>query len=180
MIKLTLKNFKCYQEKTFEFDKGFVLIEGQSGVGKTTILQAIIFVLYGKGKNLKMNGKTSCSVQLEYDDLIIFRSKNPNKLVINDIIESEEAQNIINKKFGDTFDVTSYISQTSLNSFILMNPVEKLEFLEKFAFNDIDLSAIKSRNKTEISKRKDDLVKTVHNLELFSKIFQDMEELTMM
>ena len=178
MIKLTLKNFKCYQEKTFEFDKGFVLIEGQSGVGKTTILQAIIFVLYGKGKNLKMNGKTSCSVQLEYDDLIIFRSKNPNKLVINDIIESEEAQNIINKKFGDTFDVTSYISQTSLNSFILMNPVEKLEFLEKFAFNDIDLSAIKSRNKTEISKRKDDLVKTVHNLELFSKIFQDMEEPT--
>ena len=178
MIKLTLKNFKCYQEKTFEFNKGFVLIEGQSGVGKTTILQAIIFVLYGKGKNLKMNGKTSCSVQLEYDDLIIFRSKNPNKLVINDIIESEEAQNIINKKFGDTFDVTSYISQTSLNSFILMNPVDKLEFLEKFAFKDIDLTDIKSRNKTEINKRKDDLIKIVHNLELTSKIFQEMEEPT--
>lgn len=176
MIKLTLKNFKCYEDKFFEFDKGFVLIEGQSGVGKTTLLQAIIFVLYGKGKNLKMNGKTSCSIQFEYDDLTIFRSKNPNKLVINDIIESGEAQNIINKKFGDTFDVTSYISQTSLNSFILMNPVEKLEFLEKFAFNDIDLSEIKSRNKIEISKRKDDLVKTVHNLELTLKIFQDMEE----
>jgi exonuclease SbcC len=176
MIRLTLKNFKCYQEKTFEFDKGFVLIEGQSGVGKTTILQAIIFVLYGKGKNLKMNGKSSCSVQLDYDDLIILRSKNPNKLVINDIIEGEEAQHIINKKFGDTFDVTSYISQTSLNSFILMNPVEKLEFLEKFAFKDIDLSDIKSRNKTEIGKRKDDLVKIIHNLELTSKIFQDMNE----
>jgi len=176
MIRLTLKNFKCYQEKTFEFDKGFVLIEGQSGVGKTSILQAIIFVLYGKGKNLKMNGKSSCSVQIDYDDLVILRSKNPNKLVINDIIEGDEAQHIINKKFGDTFDVTSYISQTSLNSFILMNPVEKLEFLEKFAFKDIDLADIKSRNKTEIGKRKDDLIKIVHNLELTSKIFQDMNE----
>ena len=99
MIQLTLKNFKCYENKVFHFDKGFVLIEGQSGAGKSTILQAIIFVLYGKGKNLKTSGKTSCSVQLEYEDLIIFRSKSPNKLVINEMIEGEEAQNIINKKF---------------------------------------------------------------------------------
>lgn len=176
MIQLTLKNFKCYENKVFHFDKGFVLIEGQSGAGKSTILQAIIFVLYGKGKNLKTSGKTSCSVQLECEDLTIFRSKSPNKLVINDVIEGEEAQNIINKKFGDNFDTVSYISQTSLNSFILMNPTEKLEFLENFAFKDINLSDIKSRNKSEINSRKDELAKTIHNLELTTKIFEDMDQ----
>lgn len=176
MIKLTLKNFKCYENKTFKFDNGFVLIEGQSGTGKTSILQAIIFALFGKGKNIKMNGKTSCSVELEFEDLVILRSKNPNKLVVNSVIENDEAQNIINKKFGDTFDVISYISQTSLNSFVLMNPVEKLEFLEKFAFKDIDLTDIKARNKTEINKRKDELTKTIHNLELSLKIFEEMDE----
>ena len=98
MIKLTLKNFKCYENKTFVFDNGFVLIEGQSGTGKTSILQAIIFVLFGKGKNLKMNGKTSCSVNLEFEDINIFRSKNPNKLLVNSVLENDEAQNIINKK----------------------------------------------------------------------------------
>ena len=175
MIKLTLKNFKCYENKTFVFDNGFVLIEGQSGTGKTSILQAIIFVLFGKGKNLKMNGKTTCSVSLEFEDINIFRSKNPNKLLVNDVLENEEAQNIINKKFGETFDVISYISQTSLNSFILMNPVEKLEFLEKFAFKDVDLMNIKARNKAEINKRKEELTKTVHNLELSLKIFEDIE-----
>lgn len=176
MIKLILKNFKCYENKTFEFDNGFVLIEGQSGTGKTSILQAIIFALFGKGKNIKMNGKTSCSVELEFEDLVIFRSKNPNKLLVNSVLENDEAQNIINKKFGDTFDVISYISQTSLNSFVLMNPVEKLEFLEKFAFKDINLVDIKARNKTEITKRKDELTKTIHNLELSLKIFEEMEE----
>lgn len=176
MIKLTLKNFKCYENKTFEFDNGFVLIEGQSGTGKTSILQAIIFALFGKGKNIKMNGKTSCSVELEFEDLVIFRSKNPNKLLVNSVIENDEAQNIINKKFGDTFDVISYISQTSLNSFVLMNPIEKLEFLEKFAFKDINLVDIKARNKIEITKRKDELTKTIHNLELSLKIFEDMDE----
>ena len=176
MIKLTLKNFKCYENKTFEFDNGFVLIEGQSGAGKTSILQAIIFALFGKGKNIKMNGKTSCSVELEFEDLVIFRSKNPNKLLVNSVLENDEAQNIINKKFGDTFDVISYISQTSLNSFVLMNPIEKLEFLEKFAFKDIDLIDIKARNKVEITRRKDELTKTIHNLELSLKIFEEMEE----
>ena len=176
MIQLTLKNFKCYENKVFHFDKGFVLIEGQSGAGQSTILQAIIFVLYGKGNNLKTSGKTSCSVQLEYEDLIIFRSKSPNKLVINEMIEGEEAQNIINKKFGDNFDTVSYISQTSLNSFILMNPTEKLEFLENFAFKDVNLTEIKARNKAEINNRKDELAKTIHNLELTTKIFEDMDE----
>lgn len=176
MLKLTLKNFKCYENKEFLFDKGFTLIEGQSGTGKTTILQAIIFVLYGKGTNLKMIGKTSCSVQLEFENLTVLRSKSPNKLLVNDIIEGDEAQSLINTKFGDTFENISYISQTSLNSFILMKPDEKLEFLEKFVFNDIDLSNIKVRNKAEINKRKDDLSKTIHNLELTIKMFEEIEE----
>jgi DNA repair exonuclease SbcCD ATPase subunit len=160
-MKLTLKNFRCYTDRVFEFDEGLFLIEGRSGVGKSTILNAILFVLYGKGKKLQTHGKTSCSVQMEFEGLTIYRSKSPNRLVLTDEnnkeIEDDAAQYIIDDKFGSCFDVTSYISQTALNSFILMSPTDKLEFLEKLTFKDINLKSIKDKNKVEINKRKDEM-----------------------
>ena len=69
-MKLKLINFKCYTEKTFEFDdNSFILISAPSGAGKSTILLAIQYVLYGIGSNVKYYGKTNCSVEFEYDGI---------------------------------------------------------------------------------------------------------------
>ena len=92
----------------------------------------IQFVLYGIGKNLQNFGKTSCSVELEFEDMKIVRTKRPNRLVINDCYEDDVAQNIINKKFGDTFNVTSYISQNALNSFIIMKGFSSYYFIFQY------------------------------------------------
>ena len=176
-MKIRLINFRCYIDKTFEFDdNGLVLISAASGAGKSTILMGIQFVLYGIGKNLQNFGKTSCSVELEFEDMKIVRTKRPNRLVINDCYEDDVAQNIINKKFGDTFNVTSYISQNALNSFIIMNPTEKLEFLEKFAFKDIDLPEIKNKAKNLISKRNEELNKTISQIEIAKNMLNMLNE----
>ena len=176
-MKIRLINFRCYIDKTFEFDdNGLVLISAASGAGKSTILMGIQFVLYGIGKNLQNFGKTSCSVELEFEDMKIVRTKRPNRLVINDCYEDDVAQNIINKKFGDTFNVTSYISQNALNSFIIMNPTEKLEFLEKFAFKDIDLPEIKNKAKNLISKRNEELNKTISQIEIAKNMLNELNE----
>jgi len=176
-MKIRLINFRCYIDKTFEFDdNGFVLISAESGAGKSTILMGIQFVLYGIGKNLQNFGKTSCSVELEFEDMKIVRTKRPNRLIINDSYEDDVAQDIINKKFGDTFNVTSYISQNALNSFIIMNPTEKLEFLEKFAFKDIDLPEIKNKAKNLITKRNEELNKTLSQIEIAKNILEEMDE----
>jgi len=165
-MRLRLINFRCYVDKTFEIDEnGLVLISAQSGAGKSTILLAIQFALYGKGKKLQHYGKTSCSVELDFEDMKIVRTKRPDRLTLNDIYEDEIAQNIINKKFGIEFDVTSYICQNALNSFIIMSPTDKLEFLEKIAFKDINLVAIKEKCKNLISKRNDELKTTILHLE---------------
>ena len=119
-MKITLKNFRCYKHATFEFGKGLVLISGPSGEGKSTILMAIHFASFGSGNQLSSSGHNSCEVQLEFDDMKIIRSKRPNRLIVNEIYEDQIAQDIINTKFGDTFDVCGYISQNALNSFILM------------------------------------------------------------
>lgn len=179
-MKLILKNFRCHENKIFEFDdNGLILILGSSGQGKSTILNAILFVLYGVGKKLQTFGKTTCSVEFEYKELKIIRTKTPNRLILNQNnleYEDDAAQNIINNIFGSNFDVVSYIPQNVVTSFIVKSPIEKLEFLEMFAFKDVNLCVIKERCKNEINIRKEQLNKTINQIEITKNILKEMKE----
>jgi len=140
----------------------------------STIMMAIMFVLYGEGNKLTTFGKTSCEVEMEFEELIITRTKRPNRLVIvnkkiNEELEDDAAQGVINEKFGTAFQVTSYVQQNALNSFIMMSPLEKLAFLEKFAFHGIDLSKVKGRCQSIIKKRNEELISTTSQLEMASE-----------
>lgn len=176
-MRIKFTDFRCYTSETFDFsDNELILISAESGAGKSTILMGIQFCLYGTGSKLQHYGKTSCKVELEFEDMKIVRSKRPNRLVINDLYEDEIAQNIINKKFGDAFNVTSYICQNAINSFILMSPPDKLEFLEKFAFKDVNLPEIKNKSKKLCNDRNEELNKTLSQLEIASSILKEINE----
>lgn len=174
-MKLIVKNFRCYKDKIFDFgDKGLVLLSGPSGIGKTSVLMAIQFALYGVGTNIITEGCTSCSVEIYIEEMYIKRTKKPNRLVLtlSDSYEDESAQEIINKKFGETFDVCGYIAQNAIGTFILMSPIEKLEFLERIVFQDIDLIKIKTKCKELIRINNEKLISTVSNIEMISNILQ--------
>jgi DNA repair exonuclease SbcCD ATPase subunit len=183
-MRITLKNFRCYENKIFDLgNNGLSLISGHSGAGKSTIIMGIYFCLFGEGKKVTSFGKTSCSVEIEMEhenkQMNIIRTKRPNRLVlVDDGIEYEDqsAQSIINQKFGETFNVSGYIAQNAFNSFVLMNPLEKLEFLEKFAFKDVDLTDIKSRCRTLINERKEIHLSTIAQLDLATRFLNEMEK----
>jgi len=147
----------------------------------TSILTGIHFALYGTGTDLISDGKNSCFIELDFGDLVIKRTKRPNRLVVreNDTeYEDASGQDIISRRFGSTFETCGYIAQDAMNSFVTMSPIDKLGFLEKFAFRDINLSGIKSRCKNLIKETNAELISITSKLDMTRSVLDEMEKPT--
>lgn len=71
--KVEIKNFLSYEDALIEFSEDAqISIEGPSGSGKSSIVDAIIWSLFGKGRSENRNlirvGEKGCSVNLELKD----------------------------------------------------------------------------------------------------------------
>lgn len=179
-MKIRLKNFRCHSDAMFDFgDAHLTLLHGQSGKGKTSILMAIHFALFDTGTKIKTFGAKTCEVELEFSGMTITRTRTPNHLVLimNGVsYEDEAAQAIIDQEFGTAFDITSYVSQGGMNSFMNMKPTEKLEFLEEFAFSDTDLAELKNRSKGNIKKTETVLATLNGKMSAVSQALEEMKE----
>lgn len=90
---LNLTNFKLFKSEDFTFDK-INIIHGENYSGKSTVLKAIIFGLYGEAQGTKLDRLISfdekqTNVKLQLEDLHITRSV-PNNLEI--LYKNEEIQ----------------------------------------------------------------------------------------
>jgi len=81
--KLKIKNIRSYKEQVIEFPEGSTLLMGDIGSGKTSVLLALEFALFGlqpgqKGNSLLRNNEADASVVLEFEvdgnNVIIERS----------------------------------------------------------------------------------------------------------
>ena len=57
-----------------------------------------------------------------------------------------------------------------------MSPLEKLAFLEKFAFRDVDLVKIKTKCKAYILQTSDALIGIVSQLEMAKKVLEEIDQ----
>lgn len=152
----------CFQLKLVRFrgvdaltvtipSQGVILLDGQTGVGKTTLLEAISFVLYDNVGSSCYNRKErgakkkhdSTSVELTFpkethDGLTIYRQRRPNLLrVVGPGINlvDDSAQGYIDKLFGSyqTWMVGGYLQQERHCTFFSMSAQEKLELLQQLS-----------------------------------------------
>ncbi len=103
--KITIENIRSYEKQEIVFPKGSILLSGDIGSGKTTILLAIEFALFGlepgqKGTSILRNGKDEGRVILEFDlednEIVIERTLNRGK---KSITQDYCSLSINNEKF---------------------------------------------------------------------------------
>ena len=143
-MRLTLENFRCHSKATFEFpDEGLVQIAGKSGAGKTTILSAILYALFGKLTKPTSHGKTSCSVILEIDEFVIIRTSRPKRLIlrVKDYeVEGDEAESLILSQITglsyEEFLASSCVVQGLEASVLSLPPAEQLKFIQNLALSN--------------------------------------------
>jgi DNA repair exonuclease SbcCD ATPase subunit len=144
-MRLKVEGFRCYQkEKEWIFpDNGLILLQGKTGSGKSTVLNAIYWCLYKQVKNVyswKSKNK-KCRVELQIGDWICIREKNPERITVisNGItLTGEPAEMAISNKYGskDLWLATSYLIQDSHSVLLCGSSAEKTALLEKLTFVD--------------------------------------------
>jgi DNA repair protein SbcC/Rad50 len=144
-MDIHLHNFRKHINCSVSFpDRGLVLLSGNCGAGKSTILNAITYALYGKfcGKIKKpyTHGASTCKVELKYMGMHITRTSRPNRLVVvykNLTYEDDAAQGVIEKILvmnHEEFISSSYVVQQGQGPSVLsMTPSEQLRFIETLA-----------------------------------------------
>jgi DNA repair exonuclease SbcCD ATPase subunit len=157
-IQVYIQGFKGISEKEIEVNQGSVtLLSGSSGAGKSTVMQAIYWCLYGSLRNVRKFGTKSgkCMVQVTINDVSIKRSKSPEELKYKDdsiTLDGEEAQQKIIQLFGtkNVWLCTNYLSQGERNLFLTMSPHERLDILNEISFHQEDPGAIMDKIETKL------------------------------
>jgi len=138
-----------------------VLLKGDSGAGKTTVLQAIYWALYGSMRGVYNNSgqMKKCSVTLKINQLVIYRQKRPELLTVTIVKDGKDevyndtvAQQIIDQAFGsrELWKSCSYVSQKDRCSLLSGSSSERLALLNQLSFDSDDPKEYISRIGSEL------------------------------
>ena len=150
--KLIIKNIALIENVEINFTKGLNVLSGETGAGKSVIIEALNFVLGAKAdKSLIRSGEVECFVSAEF-----FDEKGICKDALEDIDIEPDSTIIITRKFnldgkstvkinGVSVTVSMLKSISSLlvdvhgqsEHFMLLSVTNQLILLDKIAFNDI-------------------------------------------
>ena len=144
--KLVIENLRSYENQTIQFPKGSTLLSGDIGSGKTTILLAIEFALFGlqpsqKGNSLLRNGADTAKVILEFEvekkEIIVERTLKRKKHSINQdyvsiTIDNEKFEESVSEVKAKILDLLNYPKEFAkktnlLYKFTIYTPQEEMK-----------------------------------------------------
>lgn len=144
--KLMIENFRSYKNQVINFPKGSILLSGDIGSGKTTVLLAIEFALFGlqpsqKGNSLLRNGveeaKVILNLEIDNKDIVIERTLKRKKNSINQdyvsiIIDNERFEESVSEIKSKILNLLNYppefIKKTNLlYKFTVYTPQEEMK-----------------------------------------------------
>src|SRR5690625_4974351 len=148
-MRLYMENFRHIPQLSLDLPmNGVILIDGPSGIGKTTLLDAVSFVLYDKlgnscyhrgDRNVRKKHKSTLvdlTLSLNGFNINIYRQRRSNLLRVTTdtgVLLDDVAQSYIDRLFGpyNTWLVGCMIKQERPSGFFTMNSQEKLALLQQ-------------------------------------------------
>ena len=143
--KIILDNIRSYEHQEINFSEGSTLLSGDIGTGKTSVLLAIEFALFGlqpgqRGSALLRNGKREGKVRLEFevdgDEVVIERTLKKGKTISQDycsiIINNEKREFSVTELKSKILELLNYPSefakkQNILYKFTVYTPQEEMK-----------------------------------------------------
>jgi exonuclease SbcC len=143
--KIKLNNIRSYEEQEIEFPEGSTLLSGDIGSGKTSVLLAIEFALFGlqpgqRGSSLLRNGKDTGKVVLEFEvdgeNILIERTLKRGKSINQDYcsitIDGEKSEISVTELKNKILEILSYPlefskKQNILYKFTVYTPQEEMK-----------------------------------------------------
>lgn len=184
-MKITFNNFRCYESGAIELpDEGLVLLSGESGAGKSTILEGIFYALFSIRGPYTRDTNT-CYVTLEWNGMFIRRSSKAPVLRLKNLDDGKEylnddAQNFIDTKLGlgkDEFKCSSYVHQKSRLSILTLSPADQLKFIETLVFDNNSHEENMIQFKKNIEEKKHDKIQVECTLNILLKQLESEDEL---
>lgn len=123
---IVIENFKCFSHKEIIFNKGRTLIKGKNGIGKTTIYQAIMYLLFDKD----INGNSAKDVRPHGED---GKWLNNDEIVVSATFDIDGKEVVIKKvqtqKFVKSRETKEKVFKGNDNSFLINDiPKKSTEF----------------------------------------------------
>ena len=160
-MRLEITAFKGLKNRTIELpDRGLVRIAGDSEAGKSTVLSAIAWALFGDDSERSVNpvGETKAGVLLSGISNLgtVARFKGPGKLVVNDSLENDVAQAEILRQLGmscEQFSASSYVKQKLKGSLLSLGASDQIRFIQSLAFGAHDPEKYRRSIQDSLSQR---------------------------
>ncbi|MBU2459093.1 MAG: hypothetical protein KKB29_01895 [Nanoarchaeota archaeon] len=178
--KIALNNIRSYEQQEVSFPEGSILLSGDIGAGKTSILLGIEFALFGlqpgqRGTSLLRNGETEGSVVLDFivdnNEITVERKlKRGSKTVSQDYcaisIDGEKRELSVTELKDKILEILNYPKEFSkkqnlLYKFTVYTPQEEMK---QIILEDPDVRLNTLRHVFGIDKYK----KIIENISIFS------------
>ena len=143
-MEISINNFRSIVNKKYIFEKGNNLITGVSGLGKSTILEAVIWCFYGGSNVSPFNKKKIITkVEIKLNNIIFIRTKPPEKCTVileDKKLEFDEAQEYIYNFLGSKslWETSSYLKQDNRSNLLFHSSQEKYSLIKEIVFGRDD------------------------------------------
>ena len=182
-MKLKIKNFRSIDEKDIELpETGLVRIAGDSGTGKSTVIESLVWGLYGDAlvKGIKpLTGSKKPVVTIESNGQVIIRQNSPNRLLVeSNGYENEAAQAFIDSMLNmnaEIFQSCSYIKQKLKGSLLSYTAADQLRFVQKIAFGNEDPEAHKLKIAALIKETENNIAVNAGQVSLLAEMVKSAQ-----